>query len=198
MRTQAKSGLDRGIAARTVQTPHLMNDLIDTVALKFLRVDPVKVTARVNAEKGSDLPAEGVAKRLTERRARRSAVRGFLTGIPGGPWALPLFFIDLGGVFSERANLSAEMHYARDPSFFEEAGWWQRVARTAADVPSGAGRAQLARSMVKEIVIRRAGPLVAKFSATKVVPVAGGVVGAAWNYAWMKREGARMENEVAR
>ena len=175
-----------------------MNDLIDTLALKILRVDPVKVVARVDAEKRSSLPSESVAKRLTERRARRSAVRGFLTGIPGGVWSLPLFFVDLGGVFRERANLSAEMHYAQDPSFFEEQGWWQQVARTAADVPNGAGRAQLVRSAVKELVIRRAGPLVAKFSATKVVPVAGGVVGAVWNYAWMKREGARMASEVSR
>jgi hypothetical protein len=174
-----------------------MNDLIDTVALKFLRVDPVNVSARVDAEMRSELPADGVAKRLTERRARRSAVRGFLTGIPGGLWSVPLFFIDLRGVFSERANLSAEMHYARDPCFFDETGWWQRVARTAADMPVGAGGSQFARSVVKELVIRRAGPMVAKFSATKVVPVAGGVVGAVWNYAWMKREGARMEREVA-
>ena len=159
-------------------------------------VDVDATKARVREAKGDGLDAARVAERLTETHARRSALRGLLTGIPGGIWSLPLLLVDVRGVWSERASLAAGMHYANDSEFFDDPRWWKRVWRSTAALSDESGTSGVLKFAVKEAVFRRVGKTAVKGISTKVVPVVGGIAGAAWNYTWLKREGARMRVDI--
>ena len=173
-----------------------MGTISNWVGRKIAPVDVDKTKSRVHEAKGDGLDAAGVAKRLTEAHARRSALRGFLTGVPGGVWSLPLLLVDVRGVWSERASLAAGMHYAQDPSFFDDPHWWKKVWLSTSAVNPDSGASGVAKFAVKELFFRRIGRTAVKGLSTKVVPVVGGIAGAAWNYAWLKREGARMRVDI--
>ena len=173
-----------------------MGILTNWVGRKVAPVDIDSTKARVTKAKAEGLGAHDVAQRLTEAHARRSALRGFVTGLPGGLLSLPLLFVDVRGVWSERASLAAGIHYANDPRFFDDPAWWRTVWMTTSKVvPDNAARG-LMTFAVKEMVFRRTGKMVVRGLSTKVVPVVGGIAGAAWNYVWIKREGARMRVDI--
>ncbi|MBO6933622.1 MAG: hypothetical protein JJ863_01565 [Deltaproteobacteria bacterium] len=173
-----------------------MGMLSNWIGRKVAPVDVEKTKSRVREAEGEGLDASGVAERLTEKHARRSAVRGFLTGIPGGIWTLPLMVLDVRGVWSERASLAAGLHYVDDPTFFDSPDWWKDVWRATSALPQGSGAKGIVRFAVQEAVIRRLGRAVVTRTGTRFVPVLGGVVGAAWNYTWVKREGSRMRIDI--
>jgi len=173
-----------------------MGMLSNWIGRKVAPVDVEKTKARVREAEAQGLDAAAVAERLTERHARRSAVRGFLTGIPGGIWTLPLMVIDVRGVWTERAALAAELHYVQDPAFFDDPDWWKDVWRSTSALPPGAGARGMVRFAVQETVLRRVGKAVVRRTGTRFIPVVGGVVGAAWNYVWVKREGSRMRVDI--
>lgn len=177
-----------------------MGMISNWVGRKLAPVNVEKTKARVREAAGPQADAESVAERLTEQHARRSALRGFLTGVPGGLWTMPLMLVDVRGVWSERASLAAGLRYHRDPAFFDDPGWWKQVWRDTSGVPveNGvrAGVKGLARFAVQEAVLRRVGKSVVRRTGARFVPVLGGVVGAAYNYAWVKREGSRMRVDI--
>ena len=173
-----------------------MGLLSNWVGRKVAPVDVGTAKARVREAKEQGPGAEAVAERLTEHHARRSAVRGFLTGAPGGLWTLPLLAIDVRGVWSERAALAAELHYIHDPAFFDDPEWWKEVWRSVSALPPEAEMRDMIRFVVQEAVLRRVGKAAARRIGARFIPVVGGVVGAAWNYAWVKREGHRMCVEI--
>jgi len=174
--------------------------LSNWIGRKVAPVNVDKTKSRVREVEGSGGDDATVAERLTEKHARRSAVRGFLTGVPGGLWTLPLMVIDVRGVWSERASLAAGLHYLQDPSFFDDPAWWRVVWRDTTGVRTDdglkAGTKGLVRFAVQEVFLRRAGKSVVRRVGTRFVPVVGGVVGAAWNYTWVKREGIRMRVDI--
>lgn len=173
-----------------------MGMLSNWIGRKVAPVDVEKTKSRVREAKAEGRDAAAVAERLTEHHARRSAFRGFLAGIPGGLWTLPLMMLDVRGVWSERASLAAELHYIDDPTFFDDPDWWKDVWRATSSLSSSTGAKGLVRFAVQETVMRRAGRSVVRRVGTRFVPVLGGVVGAAWNYAWVKREGKRMRVDI--
>ncbi|MAQ16424.1 MAG: hypothetical protein CMN30_16735 [Sandaracinus sp.] len=173
-----------------------MGLLSNWVGRKIAPVDVDRTKARVHEAKGDGLDAAGVAERLTETHARRSALRGFLTGVPGGVWSLPLLLVDVRGVWSERASLAAGIHYANDPAFFEDPEWWRQVWAATAALSPESGTTGVMKFAAKEMFFRRLGKTAVKGLSTKLVPVVGGVAGAAWNYAWLKREGSRMRVDI--
>ncbi len=174
--------------------------LSNWIGRKVAPVNVDKTKSRVREAEGTGADDATVAERLTEQHARRSAMRGFLTGVPGGLWTLPLMVIDVRGVWSERASLAAGLHYLRDPAFFDDPGWWKDVVQAASGVPAKngmkAGAKGLARFAMQEAVLRRVGKSVVRRVGTRFVPVMGGVVGAAFNYTWVKREGSRMRVDI--
>jgi len=174
--------------------------LSNWIGRKVAPVNVDKTKTRVREAEGPGADDATVAKRLTEEHARRSALRGFLTGIPGGLWTLPLMLVDVRGVWSERASLAAGLRYHQDPSFFDDPGWWKVVWRDTSGVPLEdgvrAGAKGLARFAAQEAVLRRVGKSVVRRVGTRFVPVLGGVVGAAFNYTWVRREGSRLRVDI--
>lgn len=181
---------------RAVHYNTAMGMLSNWIGRKVAPVNIERTKSRVQRAETDGLDAAGVAERLTEEHARRSAVRGFLTGVPGGIWTLPLLFMDVRGVWSERASLAAGLHYTRDPDFFESPDWWKDVFRSTSSVAHGSGAKSMVRFAVQEVVMRRVGRSVVQRVGLRFVPVVGGVVGAAWNYVWVKKEGSRMRVDI--
>jgi hypothetical protein len=161
-----------------------------------------------------DTPRE-LAERIVRTYAEKGALEGFVTGLAGNP------LLALGGGLADVAlllrfytTLTAVTGYLADESYFADPDWRHNaffvlagpkvVARMLGDVAREGGK-QIARHVVrasakKEIVVAFDRFLIKWFGKkltertvlAKGVPLVGGVVGGAWNYAEIRLIGKRI------
>ncbi|MFW6051311.1 MAG: hypothetical protein ACODAU_09065 [Myxococcota bacterium] len=186
--------------------------VLRAVVRRAVKVDPkecreaVAQARRMNG--GQDRPA---AEAVVERYARKGAVQGLVTGVGAvPPLSLVMAVVDTRGMSQMRSAMAASVALAARPSFFEEPAWKDEVLQVLTGEPVGrepagevarrAGRVvargfvskqgrKLAQRWMTRWLARRT---TQRFFVTKLVPVAGGAVGAAWNYLELRRDGNRV------
>jgi hypothetical protein len=153
-----------------------------------------------------------LAEEVVERVARRGALQGMLTGVASiPPFGLVMAIVDTRRMTELRAMMTAAVATAAQPTFFSGPEWQDEVldvmtgqqGHDGADVAEVAKRA--GRVFARDFVSRQGRRLtqrwmnrwlakrVAKrFLTIRLVPLAGGAVGAAWNYIELRRDGERI------
>ncbi|MGM0576907.1 MAG: hypothetical protein ACQEXJ_14375 [Myxococcota bacterium] len=185
-----------------------------------LEVDPSSIRQlvdRVRRKAGG--PDEVLADAIVEFYARKGALVGFLTGLPGSPLlALPLAFVDTRGTLRLAADIVAAVEYLRRPDFFDDPGWRTELARILGDLEGElrpgertrkgslrhAARVMLQRvttgessRLLRQAILHWASKRTARRAVfTKLVPVVGGFAGAAWNYVELRHEGREVVSRI--
>lgn len=193
----------------------LIDKVVRAVVRRTVKVDPKecrKIVAEARRDNGGhDGPA---ATAVVEHYARKAALQGLLTGVGSmPPFGLAMAFVDTRGMAQMRAAMAASVATTRNPAFFDESGWQDEVLRVltaagdeldadeaAAEVAKRAGRvfargfvSKQGRKLGQRVMTRWLAKRTAeRFVISKLVPLAGGAVGAAWNYVELRRDGARV------
>ncbi|MFT5434929.1 MAG: hypothetical protein ACI9OJ_005645 [Myxococcota bacterium] len=155
------------------------------------------------------------ARRLANVYALRGAIRGSTAGLPGGAIALILGVVDTRSSLRLAAAAIAGTCEIAEPGFLDKPDWQQDVftllfrlendpqaAKAKVATRSGArvmGR-QLLSTRLPKLVKGQVGRIllskVSKRGLTRLVPVAGAVIGAVWNYAEIQYEAKRAANLI--
>lgn len=138
------------------------------------------------------------ASALIEQYARHSALKSLVTGLPGGFMAIPLTFIDAGGVLSARAELAVALHLLVDDEFTKTPEWRSEVLSAAFALPevSAQGARSVATRIIRDVVATRGVRFVAKRLGRRLFPIVGGLFSAGMTYRWMHVEGKRMAQKL--
>jgi hypothetical protein len=172
---------------------------------RWVMADPASLEAMA-ARARAEVPGgddEAVARRLIARFARRGALIGFVSGLPSNPvMAFPLAAVDTSATAKICADMAATLEGIADPD-----GLGDRQARDGvpqanpAAVASFLIRGLKNRSVPQALTraaVRWAATRTAKRAVlTRMVPVVGGLLGAAWNYAEIQAEGRRLYRAAA-
>jgi hypothetical protein len=172
---------------------------------RWLMADPDSIEAmaaqaRAEAPGGSD---EAVARRLIHRFARRAALVGFVTGLPSNPLlAFPLAAVDTSATAKLCADMASAVGLVADPEGAADEG----AAERTPDAYPGAVASFFIRGLKNRVtpqaVTKAAVRWAAKRTAgravlTRMVPLVGGALGAAWNYVEVRGEGQRLYRDAA-
>jgi len=152
--------------------------------------------ARVESVAGPWRDADAVMDALVKKEAKKAAIRGFVTGLAGSPWtAIPLALANLDGATSQQAKLAATLGYLKNPRYFDQPDWELEVLKavTGVDARELDGK-DLAKVLGKRFAIGRAKKTGVRLAAN-LVPVLGGVAGAALEYASLKRTAERLRTQ---
>jgi hypothetical protein len=155
-----------------------------------------------------------LAEVVVERLARRGALQGLITGVAAiPPFGLAMAIVDTRRMAELRATMTAAVATVARPGFFAGPCWEDEVlqvmtgghpaprpAEPAAEVARRVGRvvardfaSRQGRRLTQRWVTRWLAKRTAKrFLATRLVPLAGGALGAAWNYVELRRDGDRI------
>jgi len=172
-----EAGKDRGSPLR------------DQLASWLFPIDPEDVRRLVDPNR--PLGRDALGELLVDRLSRKSAMIGAATSLPGGALAPVLLGVDARGSWGAVATLAAACHYYDDPSFFDRRDWWRQSLRTAIGA-EGDSPLHMGSRAVPKVALERGVRWGARRLLAKVIPFAGTAVGAGWNYAWVRREGARI------
>ncbi|MFW5925263.1 MAG: hypothetical protein ACOCV4_03800 [Myxococcota bacterium] len=189
--------------------------IVRAVVRRTVKVDPAEcrrvVTEARRTNGGQDRSA---AHAIVEHYARKGALQGLVTGVGAvPPFSLAMAFVDTRGMARMRSAMAASVAATARPSFFDGSEWKDEVLQVltgdpdevdggeaAGDMAKRAGRVfvrgfvskqgrKLTQRMMTRWLARRTAR---RFFATKLVPVAGGAVGAAWNYLELRNDGRRV------
>lgn len=138
------------------------------------------------------------AANLIEQYARHTALKSLLTGLPGGIAAIPLTFIDAGGVLSARAELAVALHLLVDDEFTKHEAWRSEILAASFELPevSAQGARSIATRIIRDVIATRGVRFVAKRLGRRLFPVVGGLFSAGMTYRWMHLEGKRMARDL--
>lgn len=179
-------------------------------------VDPGEISWSVHSlrTRMPEASAEQLAQRVFNKARWQAAAAGLATGIPANPWVVvPAAALDMTTVLRIEVKAAAKTALLFDPSFFddEDAGWELLVpifgAHTASQFLREAGilggmgvtRELIKKSLasggmqaVQQIAAKYFGvALTQRALSTKLLPVVGGAIGGAWNYAEVRLLGDR-------
>ncbi|MEZ4267935.1 MAG: hypothetical protein R3F39_16295 [Myxococcota bacterium] len=172
---------------------------------RWLMADPVSIQAmaaqaRAEASDGSD---EAAARYLIHRFARRAALVGFVTGLPSNPvLAFPLAAVDTSATAKLCADMASALSLVGDPEGEAE----ERASDRAPEAYPGAVTSFFIRGLKNRVSPMAVTKAAARWAAkrtvgravlTRMVPLVGGALGAAWNYAEIRGEGRRLYREAA-
>lgn len=171
---------------------------------------------RLRARQGTGDPLD-LARAVVEHHARRAALRGLWAGLPprGLAPGLSLAIADARHATATRASMASALSVISDPSFFGRVDWKDEVLRTLApggsvaraeDVERSApellrrGGRVLSRGILSSAVRQFAQGYVVRWLSrpdapgrfARVLPITAGLIGAAWHYAEVRREGREL------
>jgi hypothetical protein len=177
--------------------------------------DVTKKRSALGGDDGAREQARRLAERFVESHARMAGVEGFALGIASNP--LLIFGTALGDVaFVLRfyAYLTAAIGYLANPNYFDDPDWKNdallilagpkavsRLMREAGIQFGKHGSKVLLKkylrkgvlAALKKFILRWFGKKVTqRMIITKLVAIAGGVVGGAWNYVELRAVGNRI------
>lgn len=155
-----------------------------------------------------DLSREQLIDRLTRRARWWGAGVGFVTGVGSNPWAaLPAALADVAAVLHVEVRLACRIALLFDPQYLDDPeppyellvpifgaraaselagravvqGGREVTQRLLSSLLAGGGVTQLRGLLLKHLGLR----VTQRGVVTKLVPIAGGVIGGGWNYAEM-------------
>ncbi len=172
---------------------------------RWLMADPVTIHAmaeRARAE-ASDGSEEAAARYLIHRFARRAALVGFVTGLPSNPvLAFPLAAVDTSAAAKLCADMASALSLVGDP----EGAAKDLASGRAPEAYPAAITSFFIRGLKNRVTPQAVTRAAARWAAkrtigravlTRMVPLVGGALGAAWNYAEIRGEGRRLYRDAA-
>lgn len=192
----------------------LANALIERIvqrSLDFEKEDCIEAVSRIRTARPSTEPRV-VASAVVDHFARKGAITGFIAGFASNPLlSIPLALLDTEKASQLSAKMAASVAYIARPTFFEDPTWKDETLSAlsvgekadARDAEAQTDRARRfvirgfvtsqSQKAVRRAVTRWIGRRVAERAVlTKLVPVVGGIVSAAWNYVELRRVGGRV------
>ncbi len=150
-------------------------------------------------------------KAIVHYWARRAAVRGFIIGLPASPLtSLPLTFVEITSMWRLKVELATCLVCLHAPALLESDDWRLRVltyivGQSAFPTPSHgqphdatankacphAGLKDAGKAWFHDRLVRRLRRRTRRTLLSKTVPLVGGVVSSAWNYAECRNWGER-------
>lgn len=181
-----------GVAARANRLSRWL--MADPVSIQAM-ADEARAAAQTEAGGGTD---EATAQHLIHRFARRAALVGFVTGLPSNPvLAFPLAAVDTSATAKLCADMASALSLVADPEGAAE----DRAADGAPEAYPGAVVSFFIRGLKNRVSPQAVTKAAARWAAkrtvgravlTRMVPLVGGALGAAWNYAEVRGEGRRL------
>jgi hypothetical protein len=197
--------------------PEVDNNLIKRSLTLALSVDPYEIRAYVSAlqNRYPEWDRRALAEHMISRARWWGAGYGAATGAPSNPWiATPAALTDIGALLRTEILLACRIGVLFDPHLLDGPDPPYEVlvpilgARAGSEmlgrlaVHSGVGITREAiKAVLKTGSIRTARSVVLKYLGvrvtqrgilTKTLPLVGGVIGGAWNYAEVKIVGERV------
>jgi hypothetical protein len=199
--------------------PHMAEAALVKALEWVVDVDPAEMQWTVNQlrEQRPGLDPSGLARHIFSRARWKAAATGVATGLPANPWVMfPAAVADATAVLRIEAKAAAKTALIYDPRFFddENARWELLVPLFGLHTTSQFLRELgiLGSMGVTREVIRKAAAshgfcavrnvaakylgvqLTQRAVVSKVLPVVGGAIGGAWNYAEVTLLGRRCIN----
>jgi hypothetical protein len=189
--------------------------VVRAIVRRAVKVDENQCREVVDrAKRRNGAGGRALAEEVIEQLARRGALQGLLTGaasIP--PLGLVMAVVDTRRMTELRATMTASVASSAQPAFFAGHDWQGEVLEVmtgqpgtpstgvapteaakragrvlARDFASRQGRRLAQRWMTRWLAKRTA----RRFVVTRLVPLAGGALGAVWNYVELRRDGDRV------
>ena len=188
-------------------------DRVKNLALNHIAVEPNEVRTNVTRWLGeSHGDKDGARQKATAHYAFEAAKTGFVTGLmPGVLASLVASIFDAKGVAKQRAGLTAAYGLLADPQFFDHPDYPLLIARSlsegdvarAEDLEEESWASTAVRFHATAYIARAARRSGLRWLGKRflggvpglVVPVVGGVIGGAWNYAELRVVAMRYNND---